>query len=69
MEKKTLHITNGNSLTDYLQELDIKGEILTWEEMLCEGPLVESIDSELFLNTRKEFLNTTYNIEIDEYYK
>jgi len=67
MEKKTLHITNGNILTDYLQELDIKGEILTWEEMLCEGPLVESIDSELFLNTRKEFLNTTYNIEIDEY--
>ena len=67
MEKQTLHITNGNTLTDYLKELDINGEILTWGEMLCEGPLVESIDSELFLNTRKEFLNTTYNIEIDEY--
>jgi len=66
MEKQTLHITNGNNLTDYLQELDVKGEILTWEEMLCEGPLVETIDSELFLNTRKEFLNNTYDIEIDE---
>lgn len=67
MEKKTLHITNGNSLTDYLKELDFKGEFLTWEEMLCEGPLVVGIDSDDFLNTRKTFLNSIYNIEIDEY--
>ena len=67
MEKQTLHITNGSSLTEYLQELSIHGDILTWEEMLCEGPMVAGIDSDAFLSTRKAFLNTTYDIEIDEY--
>ena len=32
MSETTLHITNGGSLTDYLKELDIKGDILTWHE-------------------------------------
>jgi len=38
MAKNCLHITNGNSLTDYLRELDFTEDILTWQEMLCEGP-------------------------------
>ncbi|HMC01606.1 MAG TPA: DUF1835 domain-containing protein [Flavobacteriaceae bacterium] len=67
MEKQRLHITNGSNLTDYLKDLDFKGEILTWEEMLCEGPVVVGIESEDFLNTRKAFLNSTYDIEIDEF--
>ena len=63
---KTLHITNGQVLTDYLQELEIEGEILTWHEMLCEGPTVAGIDSEEFIKARKEFLNEYYDIELDE---
>lgn len=64
--KTTLHITNGNSLTNYLKELDIVGEVLTWQEMLCEGPTVIDIDSETFKNTRRVFLNTVYDIEVNE---
>ncbi len=67
MTNQTLHITNGSSLTEYLRELAITGDIITWEEMLCEGPMVAGIDSDAFLNTRKAFLNATYDIEIDEY--
>lgn len=67
MEKTTLHITNGGSLTDYLKELDIKGHMLTWHEMLCEGSTTANIDSVAFLNLRKAFLSTYYDIEIDEY--
>ncbi len=63
---KTLHITNGQVLTDYLKELEIEGEILTWHEMLCEGPTIAGIDSEEFIQARKEFLNQYYNIELDE---
>lgn len=66
MSKTTLHITNGNSLTDYLRELDVPGKILTWQEMLCEGPTIKTIDSDEFLSTRKDFLNTFYQIEINE---
>ncbi|WP_353779976.1 DUF1835 domain-containing protein [Winogradskyella sp. 3972H.M.0a.05] len=63
--KKSLHITNGNSLTDYLTELDIQGDFITWQEMLCEGPTISNIDSEAFFDIRKSFFNTYYDIEID----
>ncbi|WP_033958310.1 DUF1835 domain-containing protein [Psychroserpens jangbogonensis] len=63
---KTLHITNGNSLTDLLIELEIKGDFLTWQEMLCEGPTLAHIDSEEFIEVRKQFLSDFYNIEINE---
>lgn len=66
MAIKTLHITNGNNLTDYLEELQYEGSFLTWQEMLCEGPTIEEIDTEAFFNLRKEFLSDFYDIEIDE---
>jgi hypothetical protein len=66
MKKQSLHITNGQSLTNLLDELDVEGDILTWQEMLCEGPTTEVIDSDEFFKTRKEFLNEFYNIEVNE---
>jgi len=66
MQKQILHITNGGSLTNYLKELDFDGVFLAWEEMLCEGPTVASIDSEEFFNKRKSFLKEVYKIEIDK---
>jgi len=65
MAKNCLHITNGNSLTDYLRELDFTEDILTWQEMLCEGPTIPKIDSEDFFNLRSEFLKEYYDIEVD----
>ncbi|MDX1277258.1 DUF1835 domain-containing protein [Oceanihabitans sediminis] len=66
MTKNILHITNGGNLTNYLIELDYKGEYLTWHEMLCEGPTKVKIDSDAFLKVRKDFLKEFYQIEIDE---
>ncbi|MBR9847259.1 MAG: DUF1835 domain-containing protein, partial [Algicola sp.] len=64
---KTLHISNGSSLTTVLQELtEIEGDILTWQEMLCEGPTIAHIDSDEFIEVRKQFLSDFYNIEINE---
>ncbi len=65
MTKQILHITNGNSLTDYLRELDFKDDILTWQEMLCEGPTIPAIDSEAFFELRSQFLKEHYDIEVD----
>lgn len=66
MGRNTLHITNGHSLTNYLNELDIKGDFLTWQEMLCEGPTTEIIDSDDFFAVRKQFLLELYDIEVNE---
>ncbi|SFZ91540.1 hypothetical protein SAMN05428642_102125 [Flaviramulus basaltis] len=65
MDKKQLHITNGNALTTVLNELGVEGEKLTWQEMLCEGPTKEAVYSEEFLNLRKAFFSEFYDIDLD----
>lgn len=65
MPKTPLHITNGSTLTHFLKELKIEGCILTWQEMLCEGPVIENIGSEEFIDLRKSFLNDFYDIELN----
>lgn len=65
MTKKNLHITNGSVLTEYLRDLDFKDDILTWQEMLCEGPTIPKIDSDEFFKIRSQFLKEYYDIEID----
>lgn len=66
MKPQILHITNGNNLTDYLKQLKYEGHFLTWQEMLCEGPTTERIDTEEFFSLRKEFLLDFYDIEVNE---
>lgn len=65
MDKQCLHITNGNALTEYLRELNFTETILTWQEMLCEGPTIPAITSREFFDIRTEFLRKSYNIEVD----
>ncbi|MFK7833382.1 MAG: DUF1835 domain-containing protein [Winogradskyella sp.] len=65
MTKNALHITNGNALTNYLRELNFTEDMLTWQEMLCEGPTIPAIDSEEFFKIRSQFLKTYYDIEVD----
>ena len=67
MANKTLHITNGSSLTSYLNDLNIPGDFFTWHEMLCEGPTSVQIDTHEFVEVRRTFLNKYYDIDIDEY--
>jgi hypothetical protein len=66
MTHSILHITNGDSLTDYLIDLGIDGTIFTWQEMLCEGPTIAAINSSEFFDLRRQFLKVFYDIEVDE---
>ncbi|TBN06594.1 DUF1835 domain-containing protein [Hyunsoonleella flava] len=65
MGKQILHITNGGSLTSYLNELQIEGEIVTWQEMLCEGPTKIMVHSDELIQARRDFLGEFYNIDLD----
>ncbi len=65
MSKKTLHITNGGNLTAILKDLEFSGDILTWEEMLCEGPTISNINSDEFLELRTSFFNSFYDIDLN----
>lgn len=57
-----LHITNGDSFTDRLQSLNLKGDVITWREMLCEGKTLTNVGSESFWKARFEFLNKNYKV-------
>lgn len=65
MDTNPLHITIGSSLTTILKNLDFTGDILTWEEMLCEGPTVSNINSNEFLKLRTSFFNSYYDIDLN----
>ncbi|WP_203258355.1 DUF1835 domain-containing protein [Hyunsoonleella ulvae] len=65
MGKEVLHITNGGVLTAYLNELKIEGEIVTWQEMLCEGPTKEVVHSDDLIAARRKFLKAYYDIDLD----
>jgi len=66
MNSNPLHITNGNSLTDYLNKLNISTpeNTLTWQETLCVGPTVEDLTSEAFFKTRETFFKSFYDITL-----
>lgn len=57
-----LHITNGDSTTQILNNLPIEGEIITWREMLCEGKTTTHVGSEDFWKTRFDFFSSVYNV-------
>ncbi|PCJ94838.1 MAG: DUF1835 domain-containing protein [Flavobacteriaceae bacterium] len=57
-----LHITNGDSFTEKLKSLNIKGDIITWREMLCEGKTLNNVGSESFWKTRFEFFHKNYKV-------
>ena len=60
--KSLLHITNGDMFTSRLNTLDLKGDIITWREMLCEGKTLSNVVSESFWKSRFEFLNKHYRV-------
>ncbi|WP_396601015.1 DUF1835 domain-containing protein [Algibacter sp. R77976] len=65
MDKQPLHITNGDVLTNVLNDLDVEGVKLTWQELLCEGPTSEEVFSKEFLEARKLFFEQFYGIDLD----
>lgn len=60
--QQALHITNGDAFTSYFKKLGIKGTIITWREMLCEGKTLHSVGSEDFWKERFNFLNKNYKV-------
>lgn len=62
MSSSILHITNGDSCTNYLKSLHFEGNFITWREMLCEGKTSIDVGSESFWKTRFDFLKSYYKV-------
>jgi hypothetical protein len=66
-EKKILHVTNGDDLSEQITNLKLPGDVITWREMLCEGPASMDVGDEEFVLRRKTFLLEKYNISEEQY--
>lgn len=66
-QKKFLHITNGDDLSEKIKLLDLPGDLVTWREMLCEGPSAMEVGEKDFVDLRKKFLQKNYGISKKEY--
>ncbi|NJW53379.1 DUF1835 domain-containing protein [Salinimicrobium oceani] len=66
-EKNFLHITNGDDISQKILSLDLPGEVITWREMLCEGPTSMDVGDEEFVLLRKTFLKENYRISEEHY--
>ena len=67
MSASILHITNGDSTTNYLKQLKFSGNFITWREMLCEGKTTSDIGSESFWKNRFEFFKSTYKVNKQQF--
>src|SRR5690554_4435361 len=62
-----LHIINGDDLHRNFLELEIRGDVVVWREMLCEGPTTYELDTQAFFDLRTGFLQEQYDINSEDY--
>lgn len=65
---KTIHVLNGDSTAQILEKTEIKGDVVVWREMLCEGPLHKEVGSDEFWTKRYAFFEKELGVQRLEYY-
>lgn len=65
---KTIHVLNGDSTAPILEKSKIKGDIVVWREMLCEGPLHKEVGSDEFWTKRYSYFESEIGVNRLEYY-
>jgi hypothetical protein len=51
-----LHVTNGTSAMSRIHELDLPGHIVTWDDVLHEGPVPGGLDAAALRKVRADFI-------------
>ncbi len=63
-----LHIVNGESTANILKNTVLKGDILIWREVLCEGPLHPDVGSDEFWLKRYAYFKTEMGVSKLDYF-
>lgn len=61
-----LHITNGDSVGGTLRQTDLPGDILTWKDILHEGPTPAGLSLEQMSKIRAQFLADSVSAAYDD---
>lgn len=65
---KILHILNGDSTAQILEDSSVTGDLIVWREMLCEGPLQKEVGSDKFWMGRYSFFENELSVSKLEYF-
>lgn len=66
--EKALHILNGDDTLKGFNESGLGGDVLVWREVLSEGPVSKTIDSE-FWKMRAEWVGEHFHVPQQEYFE
>src|SRR5947209_11115587 len=61
-----LHITNGESAGQLIQETGITGTLLTWDDVLHEGPTPADLSLGQMSEVRARFIANYYTLPFEE---
>jgi len=64
----TIHVLNGDAIIPIFRKSEIKGEVVIWREMFCEGPIVEQVASDDFWKNRYAFFENKFGVDKLEYF-
>ena len=65
---KTIHVLNGDITAKILEKSEIKGDVVVWRELLCEGPLESVVGSDEFWMKRYSYFEEEIGVSRLEYY-
>ncbi|MEZ4994920.1 MAG: hypothetical protein R2824_31165 [Saprospiraceae bacterium] len=64
-----LHILNGDSTDQIMQQLDIPGKRAVWREVMCEGPVSGDMQEAAFWESRADFIAGLADTDREEYFR
>ena len=64
----TLHIVNGDHTADILKLTNLKGDIVVWREVLCEGTILKDVGSDEFWQARYAYFENELGVSKLEYF-
>lgn len=62
-----LHILNGDSTRQFLEQTDIPGDLCVWRDVLSDGPTVPGVGSETYWDVRAAYMTRAFNISEQEF--
>ncbi len=65
---KTLHILNGDATKVIFEKSRLKGDLLIWREMLCEGALDKEVGTDAFWKKRYTFFEDEVGVSKLDYF-
>lgn len=64
---KILHILNGDSTRQIVQQTDIPGDLCVWRDVLSDGPATLDVGSDEFWSIRTAYMTNAFKVSEEEF--